>query len=437
MPPHSPEFEWALIGCVLLDPPVFDEAARLVDAKDFFSDAPRRIWSSMVAMGLFGGAVEPTTLLEQMRKSGQLEIIGGAGVLAEATQKVGLVSSWKQYAETIAEYSRRRRLITACLNALSDAYDDAQDESSAIASLEASLAQIASAGRTDDPVTFAEAAWGAVNQIRQQKGRSSKGIHIGLEDYDAQVGGVFPGELVIVGGRPGQGKTSLCVQAAAHMARSGVRVYFASLEMGVTDLATKRLCAEANVPHHDIRMNRLIDTDYDRLSNAAEKGAPVWNNWFLHDQPRITVTEIERAARKVKADVIFVDYLQRVTVPDPKQKKRYEIVGEISASLKEVARRLNVPVVCPTQLGRSADEAKRPGMKDLRESGDIEADADQIILIHRPERPIRQGGEQWDAELLLVKNRLGREGTWRMDWEGDKTAFVTHNPDDVKQQEAF
>jgi len=281
---------------------------------------------------------------------------------------------------------------------------------------------------------MATACVGAIAEIDEilRRGRGA-GIMTGLPAFDTEVGGFFPGELSIVAARPSQGKTSLALQMAAHAAGNGHSVYFATLEMGRSEIALKRLCAVAGVSGMRIRTGTITNYQKSRIMEAAQSVA--LENFHVHDWPRIRPFDIQRAARRLRAEIIFVDYLQIVSPPDPK-KKRYEQVGDISGQLKTIARELNVPVVACAQIGRQAEmggKESRPMLSQLRESGNIEQDADVVLLLWRPKGGIHgkadseYSDQSWDADLIVGKNRKGTTPSLRLDWDGDTTTFTCHN----------
>jgi len=330
--------------------------------------------------------------------------------------------------------ARRRELIRSCCTTLQAAWDDRREIGEVLAAAEGAINEIRT-GPDTELHTMQDAVIEATAEIDEIVSRRRRaGFLVGLEEFDEDIGGVFPGELVIVAARPGQGKTSLALQMAAHIARYH-RVYFATIEMGRVELALKRLCSVSGVSSQAIRNGSLSSDDVSAISAAAESVATP--NLMLHDDPEVRPADVQRAARRFQADVVFVDYLQIVTPPDTK-KSRYEQIGDVSKALKLMARHLRVPVVACAQVGRQADQAKetRPRLSHLRESGNIENDCDVALLLWRPEggiagkRGTRYEGEHWDAEVCVAKNRRGPTKTLRLAWSGHRTLFTTHGQSD-------
>jgi replicative DNA helicase len=312
---------------------------------------------------------------------------------------------------------------------LASAWDTQANPDEALAAAEEALARIKTGSYNTDPVTMWDATMAAVQEIDDIVKRIRlSGTMIGLPQFDEEIGGFFRGELVILGARPGQGKTSLALQMATHCAARGRRVYFATLEMGATELALKQLATESGVSSQRIRAGKIDEHDRAQLSEASQRVAV--KNLVLHDWPEIRPFDIQRAARRFDAEIVFVDYLQIVSPPDAK-KKRYEQVGDISRQLKTIARQMDVPVVACAQIGRQAEQRAetRPKLSDLRESGNIENDCDMALLLWRPENGIKgkkgtpHEGQEWDADLEVAKNRKGVRKRFRLVWHGDETRF--------------
>ena len=433
-PPHNRQIEQQLIGAVLLDTRILDDAASIASPDDFYVDAHRIIYGHLVGMSQENRRIDVPLLLDRMRGNGDLERVGGSAYLAEVFSSVASPRHFRDYAQVVRRDAEKRRVIRASLDAIVGAYDETTTSEDVLGTLETDLAAIKTGQHDSDPVTMAAACVAAVQEIDEiiRRGRSA-GIMTGLPAFDDQIGGVFPGELTVVAARPGQGKTSLALQMAAHAAESGRVVYFASLEMGRNELALKRLCAVAGVSSMRVRTGDINAYERSRIMQAAQSVAV--DNFHLHDWAAIRPFDIQRAARRVGAEIIFVDYLQIVTAPDA-TKKRYEQVGDISRQLKIIAREMNIPVVACCQIGRQAEQGKesRPMLSQLRESGNLEQDADVVLLLWRPKHGIVSGetsGEQpkpdrWDADFIVAKNRKGTTPTIPLNWNGDATSFFCH-----------
>jgi replicative DNA helicase len=248
----------------------------------------------------------------------------------------------------------------------------------------------------------------------------SAGIPTGISSFDADMGGLFPGELTILAARPGVGKTSFALQVAAHNAESGRLVYFASLEMSAAELSIRLACGESGVSNRLVRIGKFGADDSQRLSEALRKQAKVALE--IHDRSALTVASIRREIRKRKKRglaLAIVDYLQLVT-PDDRRLPREQQVARMVRQLKETAREYEIPILCLCQLNRQADGDETPRLSHLRESGAIEQDADVVLFLSKHEP---KGGETHNAILIVAKNRNGETGPLRLDWDGGRTRF--------------
>ena len=429
LPPQDLTAEQQVLGCVLLKPAIMDDLPSLLGVDDFYADANRRLYAALVAMSATDARIDTHLLTDCLRTRGEFEAIGGTAYLVEVLQSVAVWQHWRSYAGIVLRKSKSRQCIQAAGNVLSMAWEDEPED--VVAAAERLFSNIQTGSYDTDPVTMLDACVGAMSEINEIAARTkSAGVFIGIEEIDEKVGGVFPGELCIVAARPGQGKTSLALQMAAHIAQRARRVYFATLEMSRTELAIKRLCSVSGVSNQQVRSGRIGPDEQRRLMEAGNEVGVT--NLHLHDWPQIRCYDIERAARRLKSEVVFVDYLQIVTPPD-ERKKRHEQVGDVAKSLKLLSRRLDVPVIACCQVGRQAEQQREthPKLSHLRESGDIENHADLVMLLWRPDGGVEgkhaYEGDKWDAEIEIAKNRKGISGRFRLDWDGDTTTFRSHS----------
>ncbi len=427
LPPSSLDDERQTLGSILLDHKVLDDVARLVEPEDFHADAHQRVYRAMLAMQADRLPIDIALLRDRLNRSAEIEAIGGPAYLAEILQSVPYAANAKYYAGIVARHAKKRKLIHAATEMLRTAYDPGQEPEEIVAAAERAISAIKTGSYQTDPISLEEATVAAMDFIDEVgTARKGGGVKTGLEMLDFETGGVYAGEMTILAARAGQGKTTLALQIAYNMAAAGIPVYYASLEMNRVQVALKNLCRIAAVPIKLVRAGRIFARGRESLLDASNKcTVPL----FIHDWPKIRPFDIARAARKLNAGVVFVDYLQRVKPTDNGQ-KRWEQVGQISDDLKTVAADLNVPVVALAQLNREADKEgreTRPKLSHLRESGNLEQDADQVWLLWRPENGIkgtgRYAGENWGAELKIAKHRFGNARPIRLKCDGMATAF--------------
>jgi len=263
-----------------------------------------------------------------------------------------------------------------------------------------------------------------------------RGLPTGFTEFDKMTGGLRPGDLVIVAGRPSMGKTTLAVNmaeyAALHHQQTRASVAIFSMEMPSEQVITRMLSSIGGVPLHNLRSGKISDDDWVRITSATSQLSEA--KIFIDETPALSPTELRARARRVKRehglDLIVVDYLQLMQVPGNKENRATEI-AEISRGLKILAKELTCPVIALSQLNRGVEqrESKKPVMSDLRESGSIEQDADMILLIYREEVYDRNTTKKGIAEIDLVKHRNGEIGTFVLTFQGQFTRFANYVPD--------
>lgn len=364
LPPQNLDAEMGVLGSVLLDPGLFDEVSPLLVTDDFYGEANRKLFAHISRMHGEGGRIDLTLLVERLRRDGDYEAVGGAAYLTEVMHAVPVAAHAVHYAKLVVDKSHRRAIIHGSTEMLRAAWDEGESVESIVGRCEQVLQGVSTGEYEGEPVEFNDAlleATMAIDRIAARKGTA--GVMTGLENFDLAVGGLFPGELIILAARPSIGKTALALQIAAHMGLYR-GVYFASLEMSSTQLASRVLCAHSGVAMARVR---AVDLGPDDFALLAAAGVDLHGlNILLHDRAGLTVQDIRRACRRLAAKgdlaLIVVDYLQRVT-PDDRGAPRHLQVGKITWDLKALALELNVPVLCLCQLSRVADERdKKTGL---------------------------------------------------------------------------
>lgn len=432
-PPQNIEAERSVLGCVLLQPACLDLVGVMLRADDFYDAKHKTLFGHFLAMNE-AGALDLTLLLNRVKSHGDLEAVGGAAYLAEIMGSVATAPHAVYYAEIVADKARRRHVIETIATCLEAAYQDEREPlNEMLGKVESVLSGVGDGGDQGEPKQLADALVEVVVQadaILHKK--HTAGLLTGLVEFDETIGGLFDGELVILAARPRVGKTALACEIARHVAGHGRLVYFASLEMADTELVTRMLCSEADVNSRRIRTGTLTVEDMTALAEASYVMAGA--QLLIHDRPGLSVADVRRTCRRLRKKdlaLVVVDYLQRIT-PADKKLKRYEQVAQIAKDLKTLARELSIPVICLAQLGRDAEKEARPQLHHLRESGDIEAEADVVAFLWRPAawsddelKAVRKGvlppSEQ--ASLIIEKNRNGETATLKLWWEAHRTRF--------------
>jgi len=439
-PPHSIEAEQAVLGGLLLDPSAWDQVADVVRAEDFYRPDHRLVFEAIAVLAASGKPCDVVTVSEQLERIGRLGDAGGLAYLGTIARDTPTAANVRAYAEIVRERSLLRQLIKTGTEIAASVYNnDGQSARDLVDRAEQGVFEIADAGFRGRAGTVAvrNLLPGIIDQIDEWHTNPDKlrGLATGFSDFDKLTGGLRPGDLVVVAGRPSMGKTTLAVNMAEYAAihpdiRASVAIF--SMEMPSEQVVTRMLASIGSVPLGSLRSGRISDEDWVRITGATSQLSEA--KVFVDETPALTPTELRARARRVKRehglDLVVVDYLQLMSVPGTKENRANEI-AEISRGLKVLAKELAVPVIALSQLNRSVEqrEHKKPVMSDLRESGSIEQDADMILLIYREEVYDKNTTKKGIAEIDLAKHRNGEIGTFLLTFQGQYTRFVNHAPD--------
>lgn len=414
--PQAMEAEQAVLGSMLTTKEAVSKAMQWVSADQFYKDAHVRIFSCMSDLFDKGEPIDAISVVDRLKKKKELEGVGGAYYVTGLAESVPTTANVEHYAKIILEKHLLRRLIQVAHEVSKDAFEDSQDIDDILDSAESAIFNISEKRlrggfRHIDPIlhhTFEE-----LDKIASKPG-SVTGVPSGLIDLDDITSGFHPGELIIVAGRPGMGKTALALSMgrnAAVMEKTGVGMF--SLEMANHQLAMRLLCAEGRVDSHLVRTGKLPKAQWKNLSIAVGSlaEAPI----YLDDTPGMSVLEVRAKSRRLKAEhdigLIIVDYIQLMTGPKGSESRQQEI-SQISRSLKALAKEIEVPVLGLSQLSRAVESRsdRRPQLSDLRESGAIEQDADVVIFLYRPWVYSHEDEDRGKTEIIVAKQRNGPTG---------------------------
>jgi replicative DNA helicase len=430
--PHNLEAERCVLGAILLDNEAFNRAAELLDARDFFRDAHRRIFDKMVALTERGQAIDVVTLKDELLRSGELDEVGGPAYIASLVDGVPRSANVESYARIVKEKSTLRSLIHSANRIAAQAYEADRDAELLLDEAERAIFEIAEHRIREGFVPLrdlVQSSFSTIERLHERKGLVT-GVPTGFKDLDDLTSGFQPSDLVIIAARPSMGKTSLVLNIAAHAGvREGLTVGIFSLEMAKEQLFLRMLTSEARIDAHRFRTGLLSERDYGRLSAAlgtlAE--APV----YIDDTAALGVLEMRAKARRLMAEhglhLLIVDYIQLMQGRGRFENRQQELAS-ISRALKQLAKELHVPIVALSQLSRAPEARadRRPQLADLRESGALEQDADLVLFIYRAElydkeetRPEDQGV----AEIIIGKQRNGPTGTVRLTFIKEYTRF--------------
>ena len=421
-PPASPEAEISVLGGMLIDRDAVARAVEHVNDSMFFREAHRRLFRAMARLFERGDAIDVVTLSEELKKTGELDGVGGLEYLAQLLDAVPTAANIEYHARIVREKALLRRLIDASSQIIRDVYEQGERRVEAILDqAESRIFKVAQSHARAGFVWIKEILWPTFEHIDrlQASGTGITGVPTGYADLDRMTTGFQNGDLIIVAARPAMGKTSWVMNVAQTAAiEHATTVAIFSLEMSKEQLVQRLLCSEGRVDAQKLRRGRLSPEEYQRLAAAAGhlNTAPLW----IDDSPGATVLEMRAKARRLKAEtnlgLLIIDYMQLMSSMG-RVENRVQEVSEISRGLKSLARELEVPVIAISQLSRAPElrTDRRPQLSDLRESGSIEQDSDLVMFIYRPEYyfgPIDKDGNSLEgqAELIVAKQRNGPTG---------------------------
>jgi replicative DNA helicase len=438
-PPHSVEAEQAVIGGLLLDTAAWDQVGDSVGPDDFYRPDHKLIFEAIGDLVAESKAIDVVTVSEQLDRKGKLTDAGGLAYLSTLVRDTPTAANARAYAQIVRERSLLRSLVSAGNAIATSVYsDEGLSARELLNQAEQRVFEIAErgAGRTEGAKAVRTMLPDLIDKIDEWHSNpdSLRGTPSGFTDFDRMTGGLRGGDLVIVAGRPGMGKTTLAINMGENVALSAKvkgTVLIFSMEMPAEQLMTRMLSSVGGVPLHDIRSGRINDQDWVRITGATSQLAEA--KLYIDDQPALTPTDLRARARRIKREhglhMVIVDYLQLMQVSGTKENRATEI-SEISRGLKALAKELDVPVIALSQLNRSVEqrEGKKPVMSDLRESGAIEQDADMILFIYREEYYEKNTPRKGEADVELAKHRNGETGSFVLTFQGQFTRFQNFAP---------
>jgi len=432
--PHNLEAEKSVLGAILIHNEAFNHAAELIDSRDFFRDAHRRIFEKMIVLSERGDAIDLVTLKDELQRSSELEEVGGPAYIASLADGVPRSANVEHYARIVKEKSTLRNLIHSANRILSTAYEAEQDADLILDDAEKAIFEIAEDRIREGFVPLrdlVQSSFATIEKLQQHKGMVT-GVPTGFVDLDEMTSGLQPSDLVLVAARPSMGKTSFVLNIAQHVGiHTDMTVGFFSLEMSKEQLFMRMLTSEARIDAHRFRSGYLNEKDYGRLSHSL--GTLAEARVFIDDTASIGVLEMRAKARRLQAEhglhLLIIDYIQLMQGRGRFESRQQELAS-ISRSLKGLAKELHVPIVALSQLSRAPETRSdhRPQLSDLRESGALEQDADVVMFIFREDQ-YRDGEGQPNqeaegvAEIIVGKQRNGPTGVARLAFIKEHTRF--------------
>ena len=431
--PCALEAEQSVLGSILIDPNCFADLTEIIHADDFYLDEHGEIFYAMQDLFAKSREIDLVTLIDTLVSRGVYNEEESKKYIKVIAETVPSAANVLDYAKIVREKSLLRSLIGAADEIRETAFSAQGDVKDIIDSAEAKVFSIAQGSESKGFVHIREAisrTYERLDLLARDKDAAS-GTPTGFSALDRTLVGLGEGDLVLIGARPGMGKTSFAMNVATNIAKSSQKnVCVFSLEMSAEQLASRMLSSEALVDSYAIRSGNLTTDQYKKLADAAADLSE--SNILIDDTTGITVTRMKAKLRRVKnLGLVVVDYLQLMQGERNGDNRVLE-VGDISRGLKILAKELKIPVICCAQLSRGPESRtdKRPMLSDLRDSGAIEQDADIVLFLYRDEYYKAPGdGEQSIAECIVAKNRHGSTGTVKLGWIGQFTKFITQDLD--------
>ena len=418
VPPQDLDAEESVLGAMMLSENAADEVTSMLDAGDFYREAHGTVFRAITQIQARSEPVDAVTVTDQLAAMGLLEAVGGRGYVHGLTAAVPAAANARRYAEIVRDLAVLRRLIREGTEIAQLGYERAGTTEELLDRAENKIFQVAQAKREQNQLVPIESLLRDQFELIEKlnaAGSDITGAPSGLRDLDRITSGFQPGNLVILAARPSMGKTALALGLARHLAVDVSRpVAIFSLEMSNAEITQRIMCAEAQVDSMRLRTGRMQPDDWSRLTEACDRLArsPI----YIDDAAGVNVMEIRSKARRLKIRepelaLVVVDYLQLMSGGGAES--RVQEISQISRSLKQLARDLDVPVLALSQLSRAVEARpdKRPILSDLRESGSIEQDADLVMFIYRDEYYNKDSEDNKGlAELILAKHRNGATG---------------------------
>ena len=435
--PFSYEAEQSVLGAILLDSSCLNTVMEIMPRSEYFYQVNNRlIYEAMLDMFTTGQNIDYITVLERLRENPRFDEASGKVYLMQLVELVPSVSNVEAYAKIVRDKYDVRTLIIASKEIMEDASDLSNDAATLLDAAEQRIFDIRRGKSMQGLQRLNEViiqTFDRLDQLNSPDKEMYKGIPTGIGELDDTITGLNRSDLIILGARPGMGKTSFALNIARNVAvQSGRRVAVFSLEMGKEQLASRLLSSEALISGTKLRTGELSDSEWPRLVEAADILSKA--EIYLDDSPGITVPGIKAKVRRLKdVDLIVIDYLQLMTSARPID-NRVQEVSEITRSLKIMAKELNVPVITLAQLARGSEKRNdhRPVLSDLRDSGSIEQDADIVLFLYRDEYYAQEHGpddegDKNSAECIVAKNRHGEIKNVPLHWQGEFMRFTSQD----------
>lgn len=436
--PYSVEAEQAVLGSIIIDPKCLNDVATSVKAEYFYIPQHREIYSTLAEMYELSQTIDFVSLLEKLKRDGVYDEAGGKAYLTQLVQTVPSAANVLTYVAIVRERYTARSLMTAAQDIIKDINDNALDSGRLLDSAEQRIYEIRQGrevtGLTHIKSVIENETYDRLSKMADPETRADYiGIPCGIGELDRMITGLNKSDLIILGARPGMGKTSFALNIVRNVAvNTGRTVCFFSLEMTRDQLAQRMLSSEAGIKSEKLRTGELDEDEWTRLAQAGDALSKA--DIYFDETSSITVPEMKAKLRRMKkVDLVVIDYLG--LMHSARQiDNRVQEISEITRNLKIMAKELKVPVIACAQLSRGTEakgKSHKPALSDLRDSGSIEQDADIVLFLYRDayydseKADDEDLSDQTKSECIVAKNRHGEIGSIPLHWDGQFTRFTS------------
>jgi replicative DNA helicase len=427
--PHSREAEEAVVGAVFINSEVYYDIAQFLSSDDFYIHRHKWIWDCFTSLHEQRIPIDLLTVSDELDRRGQLSEIGGPAYLTSLVNQVPSSLNAESYGRIVEGYSVRRKMINAANQIASIAYNERTSVDDVMDEAEKAVFNVSERRLKHDLQPISSVLSDYYDRIDDLAKRPDDihGVPTGFVDLDKMLTGLQPSDLLIIAGRPGQGKTGFLLSIAKHAGlvhKKHVAIF--SLEMSNEQVVQRLIAQETGIDSQRLRTGKLQDQEWPLFTHAIEVFGDT--HIYLDDTPAITPLQLRTKCRRLHMefglDLIIIDYLQLMG-GDTRNDNRVQEVSYISRNLKILARELNVPVLTAAQLSRAVEQRsdKRPVLSDLRESGSLEQDADIVMFIYRPDQYEKDTVKQNVAEIIIAKHRNGPVGSVELVFRGALAKF--------------
>ena len=432
--PHSASAEQAVIGSMLIDTRCIPDVIERLKGAEFYIQQNRDIFETIYAMFSYGQTIDPITVLDQMKTRGVFRETGTA-YIAELMRITPTAANVLEYAAIVSDRALLRNLATAADEINTLVYEGTGEAENMLEAAERKIYALRQGRVVGGLVPISAVVQTVYSNLSEaaSSGQKIPGLSTGLNDLDRYILGLNKGELILIAARPGMGKTSIALNIAMNVAKkSGKTVAVFSLEMSREQLVSRLLAGEGLVPSQNLLTGQLNSDEWKRIAAAAQVLSAT--DMRIDDNPMLSVSDMNAQCRRISnLGLVVIDYLQLMQSAGGDSRKyagenRQQVVSDISRMLKIMAKELNVPVICLSQLSRASEGRpnKRPMLSDLRESGAIEQDADVVIGLYREGYYNAECEEPNVSEAIVLKNRKGQTGTVKLAWLAEYTTFAAY-----------